>query len=117
MPLFRRIWNPTGNENVAFRLGVSRKGISNAVVTKCPDQGQIAINQPGLDRGASVLAGLLLPVTTPMPGAWFEIAGRAKASVAPAPITFAERLNIACSNVAIAGVITGKETGAGSVPT
>lgn len=63
-----------------------------------------------------MLADLLLPVTMPTPDASSEIAGRAWASVVPSSIAFAVRLNMACSNVATAGVITGRESEAESVP-
>ncbi|MDE0346061.1 MAG: hypothetical protein OXI66_09830 [Boseongicola sp.] len=85
-------------------------------MTECHDHGRFAVNHPGLDRGASVLADLLLPVTTATLGASLDIDGRAKASVVPVSIAFAVRLNMACSNVATAGAITGRETEARSVP-
>jgi 4-hydroxythreonine-4-phosphate dehydrogenase len=40
------------------------------------DQGQIAIKLLGFDKGVTVLAGLLVPITTPAHGTAFDIAGK-----------------------------------------
>lgn len=85
-------------------------------MTICHDQGQTAFSLPELDRDTSVLADLLLPVTTPARDAAFDVAGRAKANVVPASNAFAVRLNMARSKVAATGVITGKESEVESIP-
>lgn len=53
-----------------------------------------------------MLAGLLLPVTTPTLDAAFDIVGPAKANVVLASMAFAVRLNAACNQAATTGVIT-----------
>jgi 4-hydroxythreonine-4-phosphate dehydrogenase len=54
----------------------ARGGEFDAVVTMYHDQGQIAMKLLGFDRGVTLAAGLLFPVTTPAHGTAHDIAAK-----------------------------------------
>ncbi len=100
---------PGWNRGVAFRIGVTRQWISNAAVIISHVLVQIMIGLRGSDRGVSVFADLILPVTTSKRGAAFDVAGFANANGVSARNAFSTGLNSANNRVAIDSVITGKE--------
>jgi 4-hydroxythreonine-4-phosphate dehydrogenase len=67
----------------------ARDGHYDAVLTMYHDQGQIAIKLLGFDKGVTVLAGLLVPITTPAHGTAFDIAGQGIANPEPTRRAFA----------------------------
>jgi 4-hydroxythreonine-4-phosphate dehydrogenase len=73
----------------------ARDGHYDAVLTMYHDQGQIAIKLLGFDKGVTVLAGLLVPITTPAHGTAFDIAGKGLANPEPTRRAFA----VACRMV------------------
>ncbi len=81
-------------------------GQYDPVVTMCHDQGQVVIKLLGFDRGVSVLAGLLLRVTTPAHGTDFDIRGKAITNVLPTKNAFTMCLNMASNRGATDGFAT-----------
>jgi 4-hydroxythreonine-4-phosphate dehydrogenase len=59
----------------------ARDGLLDAIVTMYHDQGQVALNLMGFERGVTVQGGLPVAIATPAHGTAFDIAGLNKANV------------------------------------
>ena len=90
------VMGPISPDTVFVR---ARDGEFGGVVTMYHDQGQIAMKLLGFERGATLAAGLPIPVTTTAHGTAFDITGLGKAS--PGSLTHA-------LNVCIAQVVKAK---------
>ena len=59
----------------------AKNGDFDAVLTMYHDQGQIAMNLMGFDRGVTLIVGFQFPICTPAHGTAYEIAGRGIANL------------------------------------
>lgn len=71
-----RVTGPVPSDTVFVR---ALKGEFDAVLTMYPNQGQIAMELVGFDRGVTLIAGDDSPIVTPAHGSAFDIAGQGRA--------------------------------------